>query len=668
MGVVSGVEVPRQIEIQVLGSLRVAVDGVARPLPKSRKARALLALLVLEPAGCSRTMLCNWLWPDVADPRAALRWGLSTLRNQLDARPAKSAIVSSGERITLDWQKVTTDRARVVHVLERGEATPLESLLAIEQEFQSGPLVDLDGRALPEVGMWLATQQEAHDRLHRRVLAALLLRLCEQPSVALPLARKQVGLDPLNSAANLRLVELTLAQHGRRAAQSILEAARTRFRDAGMSDSELIAGWRRLAPPTTPQRTHPQTQNTAAAEQFPALPQRPSVAVLGFDDLGGHERGAHLAEGLAADINSRLATLQELFVVSRASAQQYSLRSAHASQVGRALGVRYLVHGATQRTEKRMRVTVDLIEAASAQTLWSEHFDRPLDDLFMVQDDVTNAVAAAIQPQIDRAEMDRSRRLPTENLDAWECFHRAMWHSFRFTQEDNVRAADLFRRALSQDPQFSRAFAGLSFNHFSRAFLDTSDDVAGDIHQALELATISVGLDGRDALGYWSLGRALFLARRHDEALSALDRSLLANANSALGYYARGFVATHSGVPGQAIGDLDMAQRLSPFDPLTFAIKSSRAIALLLDGRHDAAADWALRATQEPNAHFHIFAIAAACQQLIGRHQEAQRALDVVLSRHPRYSAKVFETSFPHKSDDHRRLLHNALLRAGLPG
>jgi TolB-like protein len=637
MGVVSGVEMPGQIEIQVLGSLRVVVDGVVRPLPKSRKARALLAMLVLEPDGCSRTTLCDWLWPDVADPRAALRWGLSTLRNQLDPTSARRAIVSSGERITLDWQQVTTDRARAIDVLERSEATPLEMLLAVEQGFQSGPLVELDGRALPEVGMWLATQQEAHDRLHRRVLAALLNRLREQPSVALPLARKQVGLDPLNCAANLELVELTLAQHGRRAAQGILDAARERFRDAGMPE-------------------------------HPALPPRPSVAILGFDDIGGHERGAQLAEGLAADINSRLATLRELFVVSRASAQQYSLRSAQSSQIGRAVGVRYLIHGATQRTAQRMRLTVELIEAATSQMLWSEHFDRPLDDLFMVQDDVTNAVVAALQPQIDRAEMDRSRRLPTENLDAWECFHRAMWHSFRFTREDNVRAADLFRRALSQDPQFSRAFAGLSLNHFSRAFLDTSDDVAADIHHALEFAATSVGLDGRDALGYWSLGRALFLAGRHDEALSALDRSLLVNPNSALGYYARGFVATHSGVPGQAIGDLDMAQRLSPFDPLTFAMKSSRAIALLLDGRHDAAADWALRATHEPNAHFHIFAIAAACQQLVGRHQEAQRALRVVLSRHPRYSTKVFDVSFPHKSENHRRLLRDALLRAGLRG
>ena len=451
-GVVTCVAGPVRIEIEVLGPLKIVVGGDVRPLPKSRKARALLAMLALETGGCSRSALCEWLWPDVADPRAALRWSLSKLREPLTLAGDDSVILSTGPNIKLDWARVTTDRARVIEALEQGTSTPIETLLSLERSFQSAPVVDLDVRALPEVEMWLATQREANERLHRAVLDALVARLQADASAALPFARKQVGLDPLNCAANLKLVELTLAQHGRRAAQDVLDAMRERFADAGMPDGELVAGWRRLAPPKPPSSGSGRLPAADAdkadqPEEFPAVPQKPSAAVLGFADVGGHERGAALAEGLAADLNSRLASLSELFVVSRASSQRY-LQSDDTSHVGRALGVRYLIQGTTQRTDDRMRVTVDLVDAASRQTLWSEHFDRPLHDLFAVQDDVTNAIVAAIQPQIDFAEMERARRLPTENLDAWECFHRAMWHSFRFTSDDNVRAGELFRRAL----------------------------------------------------------------------------------------------------------------------------------------------------------------------------------------------------------------------------
>ena len=263
--------------------------------------------------------------------------------------------------------------------------------------------------------------------------------------------------------------------------------------------------------------------------------------------------------------------------------------------------------------------------------------------------------------------MERARLLPTENLDAWECYHRAMWHNYRFTAADSDQAQALLLRASRIDPAFSRAYAGLSFNHFLHAFLDTDSQAIEHVRLALDYARQSVSLDTRDAVSHWVLGRALFLSKQHDQALRALDRALLANPNYAQGHYARGFVEAHAGQADRAIPDLDKARRLSPFGPLLFAMKSSHAVSLALQGDPESACRWAVEATDEPNAHFHIHAIAAACLEMSGHHEPAAQAIPRTLQLHPGYSTGVFARSFPHQRPEHGKLFTDALLRAGLP-
>ena len=397
------------------------------------------------------------------------------------------------------------------------------------------------------------------------------------------------------------------------------------------------------------------------------LPIQPSVAVLPFEDIGQHSSGGVLAQGIAVDLSARLSQLKTLFVIARASAARFSLAEHDARTIGRNLGVRYLVHGTTQRTEDRIRVTVNLIEADQGVELWSDRADRPIGDLFEVQDDLANQIVSALEPQIDQAEMERVRLLPTENLDAWECFHRAMWHSFRFTEDDNVLAHGLFQRALEQDPQFARAYAGLSFNHFSRAFLNAAEDTPAEIALALRFAEQAVSYDGRDAMGHWALGRARLLNREHDLALDALDRSLIANPNYAQGHYARGFIGVQASRAEQALPDLDMARRLSPFDPMLFAMTSCRALSMAMQGRYEEAAGHAVRATQEPNAHFHIYGNAAACLSLCGREEEGAEYIRQALTRNPGYRISSYRQSFPFRDADDDKLITDALARAGLP-
>ncbi|MEO8545396.1 MAG: hypothetical protein ABI434_17565, partial [Burkholderiaceae bacterium] len=438
---------------------------------------------------------------------------------------------------------------------------------------------------------------------------------------------------------------------GRVRARAALEGMRARYRAEGIPDHALVASWRGLDP-------------VAVLE----LPDKPSVAVLGFSDLGGHEDGPVLAEGLAADLTLALGHMRGLFVTARASSARFSARSADLLPLaGRMLGVRYLVHGTTQRLERRVRINVTLADALRNDVLWCEHFDRSIDDLFAVQDDVSAAIASAIEPEIARAEGARAWLKSSEDLSAWECYHRAMWHCFRFTALHTERAHAYLLRALALDPGFARAHAGLSFTYYSRAFLDAVPTPDAEIGMALRHAQQSIDLDPRDAMGHWTLGRARFLAGEHDQAIRSVSNSLAVNPNFAQGHYALGFIRAHAGMPMQALPALATAERLSPYDPLLFAIEGSRAISLAIEGQYDEAAAWSIRATSEPNAHFHIQAVAAACLALANRNDEARGYAKRACSAHPGYSIRVFGRSFPQKFAAHRDLLAHALRSAGVP-
>lgn len=657
-----------QVQIQLIGPLEVLVGGRRVDLPRSRKTRALLAMLALEPWVHSRPVLCAHIWPETADPRADLRWSLSKLRAVL----GPEALATTVEGIRLDSERVGTDVRCLESLIaqatapgagegEEERSAALEILARDERQFSGMLLADLQVSIGVEYELWQESQRQALLRLQQRMLSLLIEHYGHEPERALEFARRRVALDPLSEDANGDLLRLTLRVGGRRMAQGVLEQARHRLRDAGLSDSELLAGWRRLSQ----QAGAITVASPARPAPDPTPPQKPSVAVLSFENLGPADQ-ALLAEGLTVDLTSSLARLRGLFVIARGSAARFRIGETSVQDIARQLGVRYLVRGSIRQQGARLRVTVDLVECDRGEQIWSERFERAMDDLFLVQDEIVSAIVSALEPQIEEAERERSRLLPTENLNAWECFHRAMWHIYRFTPADTAEADRLLQRALQQDPQFARAYAGLSFSHFSRAFLQASEDVERDVRRALEYAEESVSLEPRDAPGYWSLGRALFLSRSHDQAMAAIHRALILNPNFAQGHYARGFVGCHAGLSAETGPDLEMAERLSPFDPLLFAMQAARAIRLAVVGRPDEAAAWAAKATLAPNAHFHIHAIAAACLQLAGRRDEAARKVRDVQVMRPGYSLRVFERSFPYKLDRDRRVMSEALRTAGL--
>ncbi|MBG6077647.1 hypothetical protein [Polaromonas sp. CG_9.11] len=520
----------------------------------------------------------------------------------------------------------------------------------MEQVLDSGYTRDLDIPASYRYQLWIGGEREVMRRVHRRVLDEQSARAASADA-ALATARKRAALDPLDNEANARLLVQSLEVDGCVHARAALEGMRARYRAEGIPDHALVASWRGLDP--------------AAALD---LPDKPSVAVLGFTDLGGHEEGRLLAEGLTADLTLALGHMRGLFVTAHASSARFSAKSADLLPLaGQMLGVRYLVHGTTQRLDRRVRVNVTLADAQRNNVLWCEHFDRRISDLFAVQDAFSATIASAIEPEINRAEGERVRLKSSEDLSAWECYHRAWWHCFRFTAFHTEQAHGLLLRALALDPGFARAHAGLSFTHYSRAFLDAVSAPDPEVELALKFAQQSIDLDPRDAMGHWTLGLARFLARDHDRAILSVNTSLTINPNFAQAHYALGFIRAHTGIPTQALPALAAAERLSPHDPLLFAINGSRAMSLAIQGKYDEAAAWGVRATSEPNAHFHMYAVAAACLALANRHDEARAYAHRACSAHPGYSIRVFERSFPQKFSADRELLAQALRSAGVP-
>jgi TolB-like protein/DNA-binding SARP family transcriptional activator len=635
--------------LRLLGDTTLLGEGAPRALPKSRKTRALLAYLAIEARPIHREALCEMFWASAADPRAALRWSLTQLRPLL-ATPLGQALQANAHSIAINRALLAVDVWEVKALLEPQAIEVADARLqAMEEALAAGYSADLDLGVGSRYELWLGGEREALRRIHRRVLDEQSARAVS-PQEALAAARKRVALDPLDSEANAKLLERSVEVDGIDRARAALEGMRARYRAEGLSDHALVASWRGLEP-------------TAALE----LPDKPSVAVLGFTDLGGHADGPVLAEGLAADLTLTLGRFRGLFVIARASSVRFAAGSIDLPRAGRMLGVRYLVHGTTQRLDRRVRVTVTLTDAQRNAVVWSEHFDRSLADLFSVQDDVSSAIASTIEPEIARAEAERAGLKAPEDLSAWECYHRAMWHCYRFTAQHTEQAYRLLQRALTLEKGFARAHAGLSFTHYSRAFLNATPAPDAAIAMALEHGQLSVDLDARDAMGHWTLGRARFLAREHDQALQSVKRSLAINPSFSQGHYALGFMEAHCGLQAQAMPDLAAAERLSPLDPLLFAVEGSRAISLMIEGRFEQAAAWSVRASSEPNAHFHIQAIAGACLAMAGREQEAQAFAQRACRDHPGYSVRIYERSFPQKFAAHQAVMAQALRSAGVP-
>jgi DNA-binding SARP family transcriptional activator len=638
------------LQVRLLGPVMVSREGAMLPLPPSRKVRALLAFLALGNAPMSRSRLCDLLWDVPNDPRGELRWCLSRLRSILDDADHRRVVTEGNQLVALDLSDCFVDAVEVDRAVKSGLVQATQERLSELCELFGGDLLDglqLDGNL--EFGGWLTAQRHRFREMHIAVLSELTARSLGSEE-AFRRLEAWLQLAPFDQRAHEVMLD-ALVRGGRvRDAEDHVAATIRAFEREGLDWAPLRDAWQALRKP----RAESALIELVSAPPSVAGPdrahegqRRASVAVMPFVDGTSTEmQGRRVADGLTDDIITRLAKLRVLFVIARGTVYALGERGIGADEAGRILNVEYVVSGSLRSQGSRISVAVELAETQSARIVWTDELSGAADDTFSVLDAIVDRIVATIAEEIETAECKRAILKPPSSLDAWEAYHRGLWHMYKFNGPDNHQAEQFFRGALNLDPTFSRAYAGLSFTHFQNAFLDLTPDRQRQIDRAFESAGQSLGADDRDPAAHWAMGRALWLRGSQSESCLELERSIELSPNFALGHYTLGFVQSQAGDPRSAIESTNHSRELSPFDPLQFGMLASRALAHVRLGELEEAAHWAVRATSRPNAHAHILAIAAECLALNDRRDDARQFVARIRDRLPSYSVEDFLRSF----------------------
>jgi TolB-like protein/DNA-binding SARP family transcriptional activator len=635
----------------MLGPLVIERDGAPLELPASRKTSGLLAYLVLKQRPAQRDRLCELLWDEAAnDPRSELRWCLSKLRGLLsDSR--KTMVVTSGDTVALRLDGRFVDALEVASAMERDiEALGVDELQALIELYNGELLEGLVIERCPEFNVWLTGQQSRYAAFRATLLQRLVESLPADSNRGLSAVQKWVEVAPYDDKAQTELLR-RLAECGHiDACRRQLKAAARLYEAEALDFEPIRRAWQKVCEGQAPSSAvaappMPPTLG-AAAEAGPKAARRASLAVMPFHALPDRREGAgEAADGLTHDIITRLAKLRSFFVIAEGSVFALGSRRVGPEDAGRRLNVDYVATGSVRRRSSRLFVSVELIETATARILWAEDFDRKQADVFSVIDDIGNQIVASIASEIETVERNRAVLKPPDSLDAWQAYHRGLWHMYRFTQPENEAARRFFETAVGLDPTFARAHAGLSFTHWQSAFQQW-DDRKSHTSRALDTAGRALIVDEHDPAAHWAMGRALWLTGRHDEAIGELRQTVDLSPNFALGHYTLAFVHSQSRDPLAAIEAADQSRVLSPFDPLMFGILASKAIAYMRLGQFDEAAAWSVKAATQPNAHILILAIAAFCQVLAGRIEEARAYGEVIRAARPRFSVDEYLNAF----------------------
>ena len=407
-------------------------------------------------------------------------------------------------------------------------------------------------------------------------------------------------------------------------------------------------------------------EKSAIASTTLALPSKPSIAVLAFENMSGAPEQEYFADGVAEDVVTALSRLRWLFVVARNSSFTYKGRSADVRQVGRELGVRYVLEGSVRKAGNRVRINAQLIDTSDGHHVWADRYDRALEDIFAVQDEMTNQITSAIAPGIVAAEVQRAQAKNADELSTWERLMQAHWHIQRFTSEDFREAIHLLDELLRRDPNNATALSDLAFAlHFSGSFA-WADDPVPAFARSREVARHAVASDDKDATAQSIAAVGELFSGRHDDAIRRLRRAIELDPNS---NYAHGHLSAayaFGGEPEAAIQQAQMAIRLSPRDFLNVIWHITTAWAHLSAERFQEAVDSAQRAIDCNPAFADAHGVLAAASAYLGRIADARASLDVFASLIRGSLADQLSARPFRRPADRERYL-TGLRKAGLP-
>jgi TolB-like protein/class 3 adenylate cyclase len=399
-----------------------------------------------------------------------------------------------------------------------------------------------------------------------------------------------------------------------------------------------------------------------------ALPDRPSIAVLPFQNMSGDAEQEYFADGMVEDIITALSRIRWLFVIARNSSFTYKGRTVDVKQVGRELGVRYVLEGSVRKSVNRVRITGQLIDASTGTHLWADRFDGALEDIFDLQDRVTASVVSAVAPKLERVEIERAKRKPTESLDAYDYYLRGVASAIPYTREGDNEALRLFYRAIELDPDFAVAYGWAAWIFVTRKSNGWMTDRALEIAEAARLGRRAVELGDDDAAALCWGGFALaYVAYELDDGIAYVDRALVLNPNLAAAWYVSAWLRVFIGEPEDAIERLARAMRLSPLDPFIFRMHAGIAYAHFFAGRYDDASSWAEKAVRARPTWLTAVRGAAASHALAGRLDEAHKYMARMRELDPALCISNLKDLLPLRRVEDFAKWAEALRKAGLP-
>ena len=392
---------------------------------------------------------------------------------------------------------------------------------------------------------------------------------------------------------------------------------------------------------------------------------RPAIAVLPFDNMSGDPQQEYFSDGISEDIIAALSKLRWFFVIARNSSFTYKGRAVHMNQIAEELGVRYVLEGSVRKDGDRVRITAQLIDVVTGSHIWAERYDRDLGDMFAVQDEITEAIVASIEPQLYAAENFRAHRKAPDSLDAWELVMRALSHHWRLTREDNLVAQALLEQAIAIAPNYGQALGVLATSHTFNAYMGWAD-ITQTVPIAERAALAAIQADNEDPWAHTALGCVYLLTRRFEDSLAELEWALRLNPNFSLARGVYGLPLAFCGEWQKAAEAADRALRMSPRDPFSALYYGVASYAQFVGRNYEEAirlARTAIRLRSDYVGGYRLLTVSAA---MAGQTDVAASALEELRRAQPNISLAWITNQMPFKRDSDRDHFVGAFRRAGL--
>lgn len=641
------------------------------------KSALLLAYLALKPGKAySREQLIGLFWSDRGDSQArgSLRqtlWLLGKGLKKIEPCP----LIVQRESVAIDPATVQVDATTLETLVAEGTPDALQSAVVLYR----GELLEGIRIRDPVFEDFLRNERA---RLHELAVDACTQLLDYQLQAGLTdqavlTAKRLLEIDPLHEAAHRALMQqyaskgqisLAIKQY-----QHCCEVFRRELNVNPGAETERLFDRIRFA--HTGAESSTSGPDETVREHYedrtnqPFLQGNPSIAVLPFDNMSGDPEQEFFADGMAEEIITALSHYRWFFVIARNSSFTYKNRAVDVKQVAQELGARYVLEGSVRKAGNRVRVTAQLIDASTGIDIWAQHYDRELDDIFALQDEITETIVGSIEPELGAIERSRARRKPPDNLDAWDSFQRGLWHAFDdVTPTALPEAKRWFKRACELDPDFAVAYAELAYTYVAEIIRGQTDDQEANLEKAYRAAEKAVGLDPRDPIARCAFGRVYIFRRAFDKAIAEMEAAISLNPSFDRAYYGLGLALLYGGKPDESVEQFETAIRLSPRSPIRWAYLNMLGRAYFNMEKFEEALKWFEKSIQQPNTTYMPFIDAAATLGHLDRIEEARALFARGEKRKPNFSVDTIKSTI----GMHGRYLEadriiDGLRKAGLP-